>query len=134
MLTVRAANDLDLGLLSEIGTQTFSDSFGEENSLSNIQSYLESAFNSDQIKKELHEDGTRFFLAFDENTIAGYAKVRNNTIAGKGLSDNSIELQRIYVVKNYIGKKGRRLADAVLFGLCRTKWFREYLAWGLGTK
>ena len=104
MLTIRAATESDLSLLREIGVQTFSDSFREENAASNIEAYLESSFNSDQIRKELREEGTRFFLAFDDHTIAGYAKVRNNMPQSVGVSKNSIELQRIYVVKNYIGK------------------------------
>ncbi|MEQ9591336.1 MAG: GNAT family N-acetyltransferase [Cyclobacteriaceae bacterium] len=115
MLTVRDATESDLTLLREIGMQTFADSFGGENAASNIQAYLESSFNSDQISRELKEEGSRFFLAFDDKTIAGYAKVRSNSPQAAGLRKNSIELQRIYVVKNYIGKRvGAKLMQSCL--------------------
>lgn len=105
MIQVRYATDADLGLLSEIGRQTFSDSFGQDNTPANMQAYLEEAFHADQIRKELLEKETHFFLAFDGITPAGYAKVRRNNEVDETLGENSIELQRIYVVKNYQGKK-----------------------------
>ncbi|MEQ9412300.1 MAG: GNAT family N-acetyltransferase, partial [Cyclobacteriaceae bacterium] len=58
-----------------------------------------------KIEEELKDEGSQFFLAYDQMTPVGYAKVRRSDEVKDTLSEAAIELERIYVVSEHQGKK-----------------------------
>lgn len=115
MVKIRTATITDLAVVQAIGRQTFIDSFGKDNAAANMDHYLQTAFCEEQIRNELTEAGTYFFLAFDESTLAGYAKVRVSNEVLELLGNNAIELQRIYVINTFMGRGvGRELLTTCL--------------------
>lgn len=52
----------DLKILQEISIETFNDTFKDHNSPENMKAYLESAFHSKQLEKELSNISSQFFL------------------------------------------------------------------------
>jgi ribosomal protein S18 acetylase RimI-like enzyme len=93
-----------LAELQRIGRQTFSEAFGESNTEENLQAYLEESFNTDQLQKELSDPDSQFFIAYDQEQAIGYLKINTGEAQTEQKLQNSLEVQRIYVLKNYFGK------------------------------
>ncbi len=102
--------------LLEIGWQTFYDAFGPPvNTEENIQSYLKEKFTLDQINKELQQPDSQFFFAVLNTEIVGYLKLNSKDAQTESVHNNALEIERIYVVKEYQGKKiGQLLLDQSL--------------------
>ena len=95
----------DLQLLREISIETFNDTFKNQNSPENMKTYLERAFNSKQLEKELSTISSKFyFICFDEE-VAGYLKVNINDAQSEKMGDESLEIERIYI-RNKFQRKG----------------------------
>lgn len=103
-ITIRQATETDIPLLAEIGRQTFYDAFKENNSSQeNFEKYLAKAFNIQQITNDYHANTNLFLLAENEdNEAVGYVKLRwDNRRDDLMPNTNYIEVERIYVLKNY---------------------------------
>ncbi|MGG4217891.1 GNAT family N-acetyltransferase [Paenibacillus jamilae] len=95
----------DLQILQEISIETFNDTFKEQNSPENMQAYLERAFNSTQLEKELSNASSEIFFIYFNEELAGYLKVNINDAQSEKMGDESLEVERIYI-KNKFQKLG----------------------------
>lgn len=91
--------------LQEISYETFNETFKDQNSLENMKAYLESAFNLNQLEKELSNISSEFFFVYFENEVAGYLKINTNDAQSEEMGDESLEIERIYI-KNKFQKHG----------------------------
>jgi len=91
----------DLGLLKEISYGTFNETFKDQNSLENMNAYLERAFNLKQLEKELSNISTEFFFVYFNNELAGYLKININDAQSEEMGDESLEIERIYIKKKF---------------------------------
>jgi ribosomal protein S18 acetylase RimI-like enzyme len=92
-------------VLRNLAEETFYDSFARDNEPENLREYMDSAFSISQIESELKEHGSIYFIAYLDQTPVGYARLRIPKESPKDLrSQKSIELQRIYARRLYIGK------------------------------
>ena len=78
-------------------------------------SYFEKAFSDDRLSLELSNENSSFFFAYLDQQLAGYLKVN----CGKAQTDlqeqNSLEVERIYVLKKFQGKRvGYQLFETAL--------------------
>jgi ribosomal protein S18 acetylase RimI-like enzyme len=105
MIAIRTASQNDLALLVSMGRETFVEAFASENTPENMEAYLHTAFTDEKIKQELKETESQFFLAYDGSTPVGYAKVRVNDEVKGLLKESAVELERIYVISAYQGRK-----------------------------
>ena len=101
--SIRIADLQDVKLLQTLGRQTFSDTFGEHNTAENMRVYLDQNFSDATIEAELRDDAAEFLLLYDDQVCAGYARVRRSETPD-GLLKPALEIQRIYVAKEYHGK------------------------------
>ena len=114
-LYIREATLADVSKLAAIGRMTFVETFSETNTKEDMTRYVQKAFNRDQVKAELEEEGTIFLMAYDRDTLAGYAKLRTGHEPEELKGQKAIEIQRIYVRNSFIGKKiGRTLMEECL--------------------
>ncbi|MBB6022334.1 ribosomal protein S18 acetylase RimI-like enzyme [Paenibacillus sp. JGP012] len=91
----------DLPRLQELSIQTFNDTFKEQNSSENMNSYLEKAFNLQQLEKEINNNSSEFyFIRFNEE-IAGYIKLNINDSQSENMGNDSLEVERIYVQRHF---------------------------------
>lgn len=95
----------DLKILQEISIETFNDTFKDQNSPENMKAYLESAFHSNQLEKELSNISSQFFFVYFNHEVAGYLKVNTNEAQSEEMGDESLEIERIYI-KNKFQKHG----------------------------
>ncbi|WP_282936235.1 GNAT family N-acetyltransferase [Paenibacillus sp. RC67] len=91
----------DIGLLQEISVETFNETFMNQNSPKNMKAYLERAFNLKQIEKELSNISSQFFFVYFNSEVAGYLKVNTNDAQSEEMGDESLEIERIYIMSKF---------------------------------
>ncbi|MFC7061612.1 GNAT family N-acetyltransferase [Halobacillus seohaensis] len=98
----------DLHKLQEISYETFKETFEAENSSENMNAYLEESFNLNQVEKELSNISSQFYFVYFNHEVAGYLKVNTDGAQSEEMGDDSLEIERIYVInkfqKNGLGK------------------------------
>lgn len=102
---LRKATDTDLISLQNIGKLTFSETFSSDNSEENLKTYLETAFATEKVKIELSDKNSEFYFAEFNNEIIGYLKVNFGDSQTEIKSEKALEIERIYVLKEFHGKK-----------------------------
>ncbi len=114
-IIINKASAEDVEIVQNLGIQTFSETFAEDNTEEAMKKYLEESFNTEKIKSELNNPDSHFYIAWEEDNPVGYLKV-NTGNAQTELQDNaSLEIERIYVKKSHHGKKvGQLLYDQAL--------------------
>lgn len=105
----------DLDELQKIGRQTFYETFSESNTEENMKNYLESGFSVDKIKTELSDENADFYFAKIDKKIIGYLKLNFGQSQTELKDDKALEIERIYVLKEFHGKKvGQILYDKAI--------------------
>ncbi|WP_438712140.1 GNAT family N-acetyltransferase [Aquimarina muelleri] len=96
----------DVEKLLHIGRQTFYEAFGPpHNSEENITNYLNEKITLDNIVKEINNPKSKFYFAIINKEIAGYIKINFDYAQTEPINNNSMEIERIYVLKEFQGKK-----------------------------
>ncbi|MDP9959701.1 GNAT family N-acetyltransferase [Chryseobacterium lathyri] len=95
----------DLEIIQNIGRQTFSETFAENNSEEAMKTYLEESFSTEKVKSELNNPDSYFFIAWEEDIPVGYLKLNSGAAQTELKDDTSLEIERIYVKKSHHGQK-----------------------------
>lgn len=103
-MKIRKISLTDIEKLREIGRLTFSETFTLDNSEENINDYLESAFSIERLKIQLTAKNSEFYFAEIEGNVIGYLKVNVGDSQTEMKLNNSLEIERIYVLKEFHGK------------------------------
>jgi diamine N-acetyltransferase len=113
MIVVRPATPSDYLTLSSLGRETFYETWKDYNTEEDMQIYLAASFNDEKIKADLENtEVNTFFLAFDNNKAIGYAKLRRDRTYEEFKGEKNIEVERVYVRKEYQSKKvGKELMN-----------------------
>jgi ribosomal protein S18 acetylase RimI-like enzyme len=106
-------NDLDQ--LQKISRQTFFETYSALNTEENMTKYLQENFSIKNLSIELKNENSEHYFAALEDKVIGYLKL-NFGIAQTELKNNkSIEIERIYVLKDFHGKNiGQQLYEKVI--------------------
>lgn len=95
-------NDIDQ--LQKIGRQTFQETFSEGNSEENMKTYLEEGFSIEKLTAELNDTQSEFYFATHNNEVIGYLKLNFGESQTELKDNKALEIERIYVSKEYHGK------------------------------
>lgn len=91
--------------LQKIGKKTFLDTFAQHNSENNMKNYLEESFATAKLTAELSDPDSSFYFAKHHGEVVGYMKI-NVAAAQTEIRDaRSLEIERIYVSKDFQGRK-----------------------------
>lgn len=90
--------------LQIIGRQTFFETFLTGNTQDNITKYLDEGFATDKLTAELNDINAEFYFATLQNKIIGYLKLNFGQSQTELKEDKAIEIERIYVLKEFYGK------------------------------
>lgn len=93
----------DALLVSVLATVTFYEAYFEQDSPDDLAEYLHGSFSPDQVRKELAEEDTAFFIAFRNGKAVGYAKLLDGSTADGVTGERPVELKRIYLVERVWG-------------------------------
>jgi diamine N-acetyltransferase len=91
--------------LIKIGKQTFVETFSYENSEENMTKYLENGFSTEKLKTELTDKNSEFYFVELDNKTIGYLKINIGQSQTEMKNLNALEIERIYVLKEFHGKK-----------------------------
>lgn len=104
-VTIRKATISDLEQLQVISKQTFYETFSYANTEENMCKYIEEDLSEGRLRNEINNPGSEFYFAIHKDEIIGYLKL-NTGYAQTEIKDlNAFEIERIYVLKEYLGKK-----------------------------
>lgn len=92
-------------VIAAIGKRSFRDAFEHEFvSTEELNEYLELTYNLGKISDSIKKENNIFFLAFNGNVPAGFAKVKRHSLNEDIESIAQMELQKLYVLPQYHGK------------------------------
>lgn len=95
-------NDIDQ--LQEIGRETFYETFSTGNSKENMTKYLDEGFSIRKLTTELNNNYSEFYFAILDNNVIGYLKLNSGPSQTELQDDKALEIERIYVLKEFHGK------------------------------
>lgn len=107
--TTRLATVDDVDTLAKVSVKTFRDTFAEVNTKEDMKIYLSKAFSRNQLIKEINDPFSTFVLALDGEKVVGYAKLKEGESRSELNCERAIEIERIYTLKDYVGKRVGKL-------------------------
>ena len=120
-IKLRKLSSEDLAELKVISHKTYLDAFAAGNSKENMRAYLDYAFNEQKLLSEINEKLSIFYFAKYNNQTVGYLKVNFGSAQTDLKDENSMELERIYVLEEFQGKRiGQKMLTEVI-NMARTK-------------
>jgi ribosomal protein S18 acetylase RimI-like enzyme len=100
---IRRAVALDAGLLAELGTRTFYESFAADNTAENMAAYLAESFGPDKQAAELADTQVVYLIVEIDGAAVGYAQLRSGEFPACVTGPKPVELVRIYVLQSWLG-------------------------------
>jgi diamine N-acetyltransferase len=91
-------------LLQSISRATFKETFSAVNSPENMHAYLTEALSELKMKEELAHLESEFYFAYFADEVIGYLKINWNTAQTENCLENALEIERIYLLKEFHGK------------------------------
>lgn len=114
-IEIRKATIADLETIQSISQKTFIETFAAVNTPENIDNYNQQSFNLEQLTSEINNPDSQYYLAFSESEAVGYLKINFGKAQTEEGKENSLEIQRIYVLQAFHGKKlGQLLVDKAI--------------------
>jgi ribosomal protein S18 acetylase RimI-like enzyme len=114
-IEIRKISFANLVQLQEIGRQTFTETFSSSNTEGNMKTYLEEGFSVEKLTAELQNPESEFYFASLNETVIGYLKVNFGQAQTETQDEKSLEIERIYVLQEFHGKKvGQLLYDQAI--------------------
>lgn len=103
-ISIRQVTAHEIVKLQEISRKTFASTFASQNTEEDIQKYLEENLSQERLKAELNNPDSQFYFALHGEDVIGYLKLNFGTAKTELKDSNSLEIERIYVLKDYHGK------------------------------
>ncbi|GAB1346593.1 GNAT family N-acetyltransferase [Cloacibacterium normanense] len=114
-MKIRKLNINDLEALRDLSIQTFKETFEEVNTEEDMQKYLDENLSIEKLKSELENANSEFYFAENNDEILGYLKLNFKDAQTEKLEENHFEIERIYVLKAFLGQKiGQILFDKAI--------------------
>lgn len=100
---------LDISTISDLqklAQKTFFETYAAYNSIENMQQYLDTNFSIKKLQEELSNPDSMFFMALNtENKHIGYIKVNFRSAQTDLQDQNTMEVERIYVLQEFQRQK-----------------------------
>ena len=114
-MKIRKINIDDLERLRYLSIQTFKETFEEVNTEEDMQKYLDENLSLERLKSELENLDSEFYFIENENKNLGYLKLNFENAQTEKVEENYFEIERIYVLKAFLGQKiGQILFDKAI--------------------
>ena len=105
----------DINLLQHISRLTFSETFSSANNPEDMANYLDESFSIEKLRAELSDQYSYFYFARLAGEAIAYLKLNVGASQTELKDDKALEIERIYVLKKYQGKKvGQLLYDQAI--------------------
>ncbi len=118
---VKRVSPLDINQLQKIGRDTFFETFASGNTEENMKKYLEEGFSVSKLEEELTDKNAEFYFAIIDDAVIGYLKVNFGQSQTELQDDSAVEIERIYVLKEFHGKNVGQVLYNKAIDLARDK-------------
>lgn len=132
-ITVRKITTADIIELQNIGKLTFAETFSSENSETNMKEYLENGFSTEKLTEELTDPNAEFYFAELDGKTIGYLKINVGQSQTEIKDKNALEIERIYVLKEFHGKKSDKFFMTKPLNWRKIKMWNMF-GWEFGNK
>jgi diamine N-acetyltransferase len=107
--------------LQEIGRKTFFDTFFESDLEESMSAYLAISFSSEKLTDELENPESEFYFATLNESVIGYLKINFGQAQTEIQNQNAMEIERIYVLQDFHGKKVGQLLFEKAMAIAKQK-------------
>jgi len=114
MRSITTAATKDSHLITVLSVTTFRETFAKHNTETNMDAYIAESMTETVLQQELADKNNTFFLFWDGNVPAGYAKMRRGAAPATLSAASAIELERIYILEQHKGNG----AGSILLQYC----------------
>jgi ribosomal protein S18 acetylase RimI-like enzyme len=114
-IMIRKAEEKDAAALADLAARTFWDAFEPTHPRGDMEDYIRANFAAEVILEDLRDKNNIYLTARLEDRLCGYSKLARDSRPPELSGDGVIELKRLYVLQDLIGRKvGRALMLASL--------------------
>ncbi len=131
-IKIRRGISADAAALAPFAVEIFNDTFAANplNAPDDMHSYITEFMSVEAFAKELSDPNAIFFIAETiNNEVIGYAKLQEHSTEECVTGANPVELQRLYVAKNFHGKG---IAGTLMDECCAEAARKKYETMWLG--
>lgn len=115
LFVIEKVNEDAVEELQSISRQTFYETYHKMNSKENMDKYLNENLSISTLKKELKNPNSEFYIIKDLDKNIGYLKLNMGPAQTDIKDASALEIERIYVIKEYQGKKaGQQLYEKTI--------------------
>lgn len=111
----------EIEALQKLSRQTFLDTFAPYNTEADMAIYLEESFSDGKLMAELGNAGSAFYFARLGERVIGYVKINTGAAQTEKLGNHSLEIERLYVLKEYHGKQVGQLLYEKAFRIAQER-------------
>jgi len=102
-IVIKRANKTHTLLMARLGWQTFFDAYCQYNTKEDMEEFLKLNFTEERISREISDSRNTFLLSYLGREAVGYAKLSEGSAPLDLQGTKTIELARIYAIKQKIG-------------------------------
>ncbi len=92
-------------VLQQIGRETFYQTFAATSDPVNMHNYLQESFSNEKLHSELINPNSAFYFAELDGQVIGYLKINTGNAQTEPQDEDTLEIQRIYVLQAFHGKE-----------------------------
>lgn len=102
-VSIRPLEADDLYSLQKLSVETFVDTFIDSNTSDDLASCIDSLYNTEKLARELAAKHSYFYFVEVEDQITGYMKLNTRYEQTEGQRDDSLEIERLYILPRFKG-------------------------------
>lgn len=120
-IEIRKVDINEIDSLQKISKQTFYEAFSAVNTEENISKFFAEKYSREKLTAELNDLNSDFFFVLVDNRIVGYLKLNFGQSQTEIKDEKGLEIERIYVLKEFHGKKVGQLLYEKAMEIARLK-------------
>ena len=133
MIKIKQTDEADTEVLALLGRLTWAESHGQYvDDKNDVSKYLDENFSVAKTSQNMSNPNIHYYILYSNDLPVGYVKLINNTEQKHVVSKNAVQLERIFILKDFIPLKvGQQLltyveeqAKALKFD---TMWLSVYI-------
>ncbi len=105
MIEIRQAQQGDIPELRRVSIETQVDTFAVHNTPEVMEAFLRESYSIEKFEEEFKENDAIYYIAWDGSRLAGFVRLRVTDEVNHLLDKQALELQRLYVTRDFRGKK-----------------------------
>lgn len=102
-VSIRPLDTADLRALQKLSVKTFVDTFIDSNTADDLANCIYSLYNTEKLARELTAKHSYFYFVEVEGQVAGYLKLNTRYEQTEGQRDDSLEIERLYILPRFKG-------------------------------